>query len=102
MLAVTESSTISTVTTNSLLIVFAEFLDLDVSAGDAATDTLKTYTRQLQQFLSWCDRRQLNPVTIAKNDMFVKDLNFINSIIYKYDNIFIKKSHLLLKKLCQE
>lgn len=69
MLAVTNSPQISTITTNNLLVVFAEFLDIDVSAGDAAADTLKTYTRQLQQFLRWCDRRQLNPVTIIKDDI---------------------------------
>ncbi|WP_019509147.1 tyrosine-type recombinase/integrase [Pleurocapsa sp. PCC 7319] len=69
MFAATDSSKISTITTNNLLVVFAEFLDLDVSAGDAAMDTLKTYTRQLQQFLAWCDRRQLNPVAIVKNDI---------------------------------
>lgn len=69
MLVATNPPQISTITTNNLLVVFAEFLDIDVSAGDAATDTLKTYTRQLQQFLRWCDRRQLNPVTIIKDDI---------------------------------
>lgn len=69
MLANTESSQISTVTTDNLLVVFAEFLDIDVSAGDAAADTLTTYSRQLQQFLKWCDRRQLNPVIIVKDDI---------------------------------
>ena len=69
MLATTNSSQLSQITTNNLLVVFAEFLDIDVSAGDAATDTLKTYTRQLQQFLGWCDRRQLNPVSIVKDDI---------------------------------
>ena len=69
MLATTHQPQLSTITTNNLLVVFAEFLDIDVSAGDAATDTLKTYTRQLQQFLSWCDRRQLDPVTIIKDDI---------------------------------
>lgn len=59
----------SQVSTNNLLVVFAEFLDIDVSAGDASKDTLKTYTRQLQQFLGWCDRRQLNPVMIVKDDI---------------------------------
>ncbi len=69
MLAATNPPQISTITTNNLLVVFAEFLDIDVSAGDASVDTLKTYTRQLQQFLQWCDRRQLNPVTIVKDDI---------------------------------
>lgn len=69
MLATTNPSQLSSITTSNLLVVFAEFLDIDVSAGDAATDTLKTYTRQLQQFLGWCDRRQLNPVSIVKDDI---------------------------------
>jgi integrase/recombinase XerD len=69
MLAASNAPQISAITTNNLLVVFAEFLDIDVSAGDASADTLKTYTRQLYQFLQWCDRRQLNPVTIIKDDI---------------------------------
>lgn len=71
MLAASNSPQVSAVavTTNNLLVVFAEFLDIDVSAGDASADTLKTYTRQLYQFLQWCDRRQLNPVTVIKEDI---------------------------------
>ena len=69
MLAASNSSQMSVITTNNLLVVFAEFLDLDVSAGDASPDTLKTYTRQLHQFLQWCDRRQLNPVLITKDEI---------------------------------
>jgi site-specific recombinase XerD len=69
MLAASNAPQISAITTNNLLVVFAEFLDIDVSAGDASADTLKTYTRQLYQFLQWCDRRQLNPVTIVKEDV---------------------------------
>lgn len=65
----TTSSEITPVTTNSLLVAFAEFLDIDVSAGDAATDTLKTYSRQLQQFLNWCDRVRLNPAMVTKDDI---------------------------------
>ncbi len=69
MLAATNPPQISVVTTNNLLVVFAEFLNIDVSAGDASVDTLKTYTRQLHQFLQWCDRRQLNPVVVMKEDV---------------------------------
>ena len=57
------------ITTNNLLVVFAEFLEIDVSAGDASSDTLRTYIKQLQQFLQWCDRRQLDPVTVVKDDI---------------------------------
>jgi site-specific recombinase XerD len=69
MLAASNAPQISAITTNNLLVVFAEFLDIDVSAGDASADTLKTYTRQLYQFLQWCDRRQLDPVLIVKEDV---------------------------------
>jgi integrase/recombinase XerD len=69
MLAASNAPQISAITTNNLLVVFAEFLDIDVSAGDASDDTLKTYTRQLYQFLEWCDRRQLNPVIVVKDDI---------------------------------
>ncbi|MGK7898188.1 MAG: tyrosine-type recombinase/integrase [Xenococcus sp. (in: cyanobacteria)] len=65
----TTSSQLTTVTTDHLLAVFAEFLDIDVSAGDAATDTLKTYRRQLQQFILWCDRAQLDPGEVSKDDI---------------------------------
>ena len=69
MLAASNAPQISAITTNNLLVVFAEFLDIDVRAGDASDDTLKTYTRQLYQFLLWCDRRQLNPVIVVKDDI---------------------------------
>ena len=59
----------TTITTNTLLDIFADFLDIDVSAGDAAHDTIKTYRRQVEQFVNWCDRHQLNPVEITKEDI---------------------------------
>ncbi|MGL5034789.1 MAG: tyrosine-type recombinase/integrase, partial [Microcystaceae cyanobacterium] len=45
------------------------FLAIDVSAGDAADDTLITYRRQLQQFLLWCDRSSLHPAEISQPDI---------------------------------
>lgn len=69
MLVATAPPQLNTITTDNLLVVFAEFLDIDVSAGDAASDTLKTYRRQLQQFLIWCDRHDLNPATVTKDDV---------------------------------
>jgi integrase/recombinase XerD len=69
MLAATTQSAITSVTTDNLLEVFAEFLDIDVSAGDAANDTLKTYRRQLQEFINWCDRNFVNPATVTKDDI---------------------------------
>lgn len=53
----------------TLLAVFADFLNVDVGAGDAARDTLKTYRRQVRQFLMWCDRANLHPAEVTKEDI---------------------------------
>ncbi|MGL5035516.1 MAG: hypothetical protein ACRC6M_17155, partial [Microcystaceae cyanobacterium] len=59
------SNNSSLISKEQLLEVFADFLAIDVSAGDAADDTLITYRRQLQQFLLWCDRSSLHPAEIS-------------------------------------
>lgn len=69
MLATNNTATITPVSLNYLLAVFAEFLDIDVSAGDAASDTLKTYQRQLQQFILWCDSKHIHPADVIKDDI---------------------------------
>jgi integrase/recombinase XerD len=68
-LTATRRETRTTISTENLLAVFAEFLDIDVSAGDAASDTLNTYRRQLEQFLNWCNEHQINPVEVTKDDI---------------------------------
>jgi site-specific recombinase XerD len=59
----------SLLSTDELLSAFADFLNIDVSAGDAADDTLLTYRRQIEQFLNWCNCHQLDPATITKEDL---------------------------------
>ncbi|ELS03053.1 site-specific recombinase XerD [Xenococcus sp. PCC 7305] len=86
----TTSSPITLATTDHLLAVFAEFLDIDVSAGDAASDTLKTYRRQLQQFLLWCDRTHLDPVTVSKDDIKRYRRWMISAKKYKPSTISLK------------
>ncbi len=44
-----------------LLGSFAEFLNLDVTAGAASLDTVKTYLSQVQQYLRWCYELRINP-----------------------------------------
>ncbi|MEM1369373.1 MAG: tyrosine-type recombinase/integrase [Cyanobacteria bacterium P01_H01_bin.15] len=56
-------------TAADLLDAFAEFLHIDVGAGDAAKDTLITYRRQLQFFLQWCDGKQIQPAAVALRDV---------------------------------
>ncbi len=75
MLAAATPSQIATqpsnpaIATTNLLEVFADFLNIDVSAGDAASDTLYTYRRQVQQFVDWCDRQKINPAEVTKDDI---------------------------------
>lgn len=92
MLATSNPPQVSPITTNNLLVVFAEFLDIDVSAGDAAEDTLKTYTRQLQQYLQWCDRCRLNPVIATKEDLKKYRRWMIDRQHYKPATIALKLS----------
>ncbi len=63
------SSSLNSVSQADLLEVFADFLAIDVSAGDAATDTLITYRRQLQQFLLWCESCGLHPAQITADQI---------------------------------
>lgn len=63
------SSPSASASISHLLSAFADFLNIDVSAGDASADTLQTYRRQVQQFLLWCDRAQVNPATATKRDI---------------------------------
>ena len=63
--AISPSAPITNVSQDDLLEVFADFLAIDVSAGDAATDTLVTYRRQLQQFLLWCNSLAIHPAQIT-------------------------------------
>jgi integrase/recombinase XerD len=69
MFAANTSPQLTEIAISNLLAAFAEFLDLDVSAGDAASDTLHTYRRQLQQFLAWCDDNYLHPAAVSKEDL---------------------------------
>ncbi len=45
---------LATAADEKLLSSFAEFLNLDVAAGAASLDTVKTYLSQVQQYLRWC------------------------------------------------
>lgn len=69
MNSLTVAETSALVPVDTLLAVFADFLDIDVSAGDAATDTIITYRRQIEQFLQWCDRHQVPPAAVTKDDI---------------------------------
>ena len=60
---------VETAATADLLDAFAEFLHIDVGAGDAASDTLNTYRRQLKQFMDWCTQQGIDPGRVRQTDV---------------------------------
>ncbi len=60
---------VETAATADLLDAFAEFLHIDVGAGDAASDTLNTYRRQLKQFMDWCTQQGIDPGRVRQTDI---------------------------------
>lgn len=51
------------------LILFAEFLRLDVANGDARPDTIRTYKQQMAQYVEWCAENNINPSTATRDDV---------------------------------
>ena len=90
MLANKNTAKIVPISTDYLLEIFGEFLDIDVSAGDAASDTLKTYRRQLQQFLKWCESQQIYPADVVKDDIKQYRRWMIKTKKYKPSTIALK------------
>jgi len=67
LLPIVDSASLTTI--DSMLAAFADFLEIDVGAGDASDDTLHTYCRQLMQFVKWCDCENIDPATATKDDI---------------------------------
>ncbi len=54
---------------NDFKICFAQFLNVDVAAGNASTDTLKNYACQTKKYLDWCQEFGVNPLTATQSDI---------------------------------
>lgn len=50
---------------------FDSYLEIEVANGNAASDTIKTYQRRINQYLSWCSARGLSPARIDNQDILV-------------------------------
>ena len=48
---------------------FAQFLNLDVAAGDASKDTIRNYACQTQKYLDWCRQNGIVPIKATRNDI---------------------------------
>ena len=59
----------SAITPADFIESFAQFLNLDVAAGDASDDTLKNYACQTKKYLLWCDQFQIIPIQASSDDI---------------------------------
>lgn len=48
---------------------FNKYLEIEVANGDAAPDTIKTYQRRIEQYLTWCSQKALSPAKIEREDI---------------------------------
>ena len=58
-----------TLAPNDFLDSFAQFLNLDVAAGKASSDTLKNYVCQTKKYLDWCKEFKIDPLTATQEDI---------------------------------
>ncbi|MDW8069739.1 MAG: tyrosine-type recombinase/integrase [Anaerolineae bacterium] len=56
-------------THQDLLAAWADFLRLDVAAGDASPQTLATYQAQVRDFLAWCEAQGIHPALATEDDL---------------------------------
>lgn len=55
--------------TDDLLAAWADFLRLDVAAGDASPQTVATYQAQVRDFLAWCEAQGVHPALATEDDL---------------------------------
>lgn len=54
---------------DDLLTAWADFLRLDVAAGDASQRTIATYQAQVRDFLAWCTSQAIQPAMANEDDL---------------------------------
>ena len=65
-----SAATVSTLpTVKAMRSAFEKYLSLTIADGHASEDTIKTYRNRLQQFLVWCQERELYPALITQENL---------------------------------
>ncbi|NJL53115.1 MAG: site-specific integrase, partial [Hydrococcus sp. SU_1_0] len=54
---------------NNLVSCFANFLNVDVAAGDASDDTIKNYLCQTEKYFKWCDQFNIKPIKATRDEI---------------------------------
>lgn len=67
--AISPASPNSPIGFQKLETAFADFLNIDIANGDAATDTIATYISQIKQYLNWCAKLKLDPVAVTRREI---------------------------------
>ena len=52
-----------------LLVLFTDFLRMDVANGYASPETVRSYFTQVREFMAWCRRNALDPAVITEQDV---------------------------------
>jgi integrase/recombinase XerD len=89
-LPVVSTSTPVAITAAELIAVFADFLHLDIAAGDASPDTIRTYLSQIQQYLNWSQERGINPARATRRTLKEYRQWLIEEKAYKPTTIALK------------
>jgi site-specific recombinase XerD len=63
------TSTTTAIAERELIDSFAQFLNVDVAAGDASDDTIKNYLCQTEKYFQWCDRYNIAPIKATSDDI---------------------------------
>ncbi len=69
---------------------FAEFLDLDVGAGNASSDTIKTYLHHVKHYFLWCNQQGIFPEDATRKDLKIYRRYLIEVLQYKPSTIALK------------
>jgi integrase/recombinase XerD len=78
--------------TEDLLVAFADFLNIDIANGDAAADTISTYSSQIQQYLNWCQTTDINPARATRYEIKEYRRWMVEAKKYKAATIALKLS----------
>ncbi len=58
---------------------FADFLRLVVANGDASMDTIRGYKTQVNQWVEWCKKNDINSTTATSNDVKAYRLHLVTN-----------------------
>lgn len=71
---------------------FETFIQTEVGEGAASSDTLKTYSSNLAQYLHWCEQHQRHPLQVSRSDLKLYRHWLLNTQGYRSRSVALKLS----------